>query len=134
MERIALYNKKGMTLIEVMIALLILLIVSMALMQTALLGMKENLRNAIRDEAVSVAEQKMNELRSSPTGTDIPFGTFDYPPIERKFRASSVSFKSQRLVSHIGSDPNTRQINMAVSWLYSGQTYTHSVTTIVRVQ
>ncbi len=64
-----LYNKRGMTLIEVMIALMILMVVSMALLQTALLGMKENLRNAIRDEAVNVAEQRMNELRSTPTAS-----------------------------------------------------------------
>lgn len=134
MGQIALYNKKGMTLIEVMIALLILLIVSMAAMQTALLGMKENLRNAIRDEAVNLAEQRLNELRSSPTTTNIPFGTYDYPQIERKFRASSVWFSSQRLVNQVGSDSNTRQVNMAVSWVYSGNTYTHSVTTIMRTQ
>lgn len=134
MGRIALCNnKKGMTLIEVMISFVILAIVSMAIMKTAILGMKENLRNAIRDDAVNVAEQKMNELKSEPTAS-IPLGSFDYPPMERKFRASRVSFLPSRLVSPVGSDPNTKQVAMSVSWTYSGQTYTHSVTTIMRGQ
>jgi len=133
MERIALHNKKGMTLIEVMIALLILMIVSMALMQTALLGMRENLRNALRDEAVNVADQRMNELRSAPTAS-IPFGSQTETEIERKFRASTMRFKPTRTVTQIGADPSTRQITMAVSWVYSGRTYTHSVTTIMRQQ
>jgi type IV pilus assembly protein PilV len=133
MGRIVLSNRKGMTLIEVMMALLILAIVSLALMQTALLGMKENLRNAIRDEAVNLADQKMNELRNTAS-TDVTPGTYDYPPMERKFRASSVWFTPQRNVTQVGSDINTKQITMSIGWTFSGQTYTHSVTTIVRGQ
>ena len=91
MGPIALHNKKGMSLIEVMMALLILAVVSLALMQTALLGMKENLRTAIRDEAVNLADQKMNELRSTPT-VSVPLGDLTEPSVLRKFRASSVSF------------------------------------------
>ncbi len=48
-----------------MIALVILMVVSLALMQTALLGIRENLRNAMRDEAVNIADQRMNELRNT---------------------------------------------------------------------
>jgi hypothetical protein len=91
------------------------------------------LRNAIRDEAVNIADQRMNELRSTPS-TSVPAGTYDYPLLERKFRASSTSFAQHREVRPIGSDPNTKQITIAVAWTFSGQTYTHSVTTIVRGQ
>jgi type IV pilus assembly protein PilV len=133
MELIALHNKKGMTLIEIMIALLILMVVSMALMQTALLGMRENLRNAIRDEAVNLAEQKINELRSTPTAS-IAFGTLVDTPVSRTFRATTMSFTPTRNVTQIGSDPSTKQVTMAISWVYSGKTYTHSVTTIMRQQ
>jgi type IV pilus assembly protein PilV len=132
MERIAvLNNKRGMSLIEVMIALLILMVVSMALLQSALLGMRENLRNAVRDEAVNIADQKMNELRSTPTAS-IALGTLVDAAIPRKFRASTTSFTPTRTVTQVGSDPSTKQVTMAVTWVFSGQTYTHSVTTIMR--
>lgn len=128
-----LHNKKGMTLVEIMIALLLLMIVSMALLQTAVLGMRENLRNTIRDEAVNIADQRMNELRSSPTAS-YPIGTQAEAVIERKFRAFTMRFSPTRKVTQIGADPSTRQITMSVSWIYSGMTFTHSVTTIVRQQ
>jgi prepilin-type N-terminal cleavage/methylation domain-containing protein len=57
-------NKKGLTLVEVMIALVVLLIVSLALMQTALVSIDANTKNSLRDEATSVAEMRINEARN----------------------------------------------------------------------
>lgn len=48
-------NKEGMTLVEVLIAMVVLLLVSLALMQTALVSIDANMRNVLRDESVSVA-------------------------------------------------------------------------------
>lgn len=53
--QIAMPNKEGMTLVEVLIAMVVLLLVSLALMQTALVSIDANMRNVLRDEAVSVA-------------------------------------------------------------------------------
>jgi hypothetical protein len=52
--------------------------------------------------------------------------------INKKFRAAGVDFTQTGTVTQIGSDPNTKQITTSVSWIYSGKTYTHSVTTIMR--
>ena len=71
------FNKKGVTLIEMMIALVILLVVSLALMQTAIIGISMNVQNALRDEAVNVAEMRMNQLRS------MPFDSFTRAPRHR---------------------------------------------------
>ena len=57
-------NNKGMSLLEVMIAMAILMVVSLALMQTSLLGFQENLRNSLREEAVRIADQKIGDLRA----------------------------------------------------------------------
>lgn len=141
MERIALYNKNGMTLVEILIALLILMVVALAVMQTALVSMRTNLQNSVRDEAVNVADLRMNELRSAATGTFFDGGDLAVvasptitpePPILRNIRAASVKYNPTRTVSSINAD--TKQITLSVSWLFSGQTYTHSVTTIVRRQ
>ena len=121
-------NKKGMTLIEVMLALVILMVVSLALMQTALLGMRENLKNVMRDEAVNIADQRINELRN------LPFHALFSAPAEaaisRSFRAANVTFTPTRTLSQI--DTKTIQIDMRIDWHYPpGQNYSHSVTTIV---
>lgn len=62
-------NKKGLTLVEVLIAMVVLLLVSLAMLQTALLGIDSNMRNVLRDEAVSIAEQRMNYTSSIPFAT-----------------------------------------------------------------
>jgi prepilin-type N-terminal cleavage/methylation domain-containing protein len=59
-------NKKGVSLVEVMIALVILLLVFMGLLQAALLGIDSNMRNILRDEAVKIVSEKMEEARSMP--------------------------------------------------------------------
>jgi len=131
MERIVLYSKKGMTLIEVMISLVILLFVSLAVMQTAVLGINTNLQNSIRDEAVNVADLRMNELRD--TAFDgISIGTAPETGISRNFRGASVTYTPTRKVDKI--DDNTKQITMSVAWIYRGKNYTHSATTIMRRQ
>lgn len=138
MERIALHSKNGMTLIEVLIALLILMVVSLAVMQTALVATNANLRNSLRDEAVNIVDLRINELSSEATGTYFDSGdlavvvNYNETPISRSFRAFSVSYQPTRTVTSI--NPDTKQITMSVAWLFRGQNYTHSVTTIMRRQ
>lgn len=73
-------DNKGMSLVEVMVALVILLFVSLAMMQTALVSIESNMRNVLRDEAVSIAEMRMNDAKSGhdpfvnpPTGINITY-------------------------------------------------------------
>ncbi len=62
-------TQDGVSLVEVMIALVVLLLVFMGLLQAALLGIDSNMRNIIRDEAVTVAAMRMEEARSMPFDT-----------------------------------------------------------------
>lgn len=64
MPQIVFKDKKGLTLVEVLISLLITLILFLALMQSVLLSVNMNNKNQLRDEAVNVAEERMRELRS----------------------------------------------------------------------
>ena len=57
-------NKKGMTLVEVMIAMLLSLVIFLALMQTSLISIDQNMRSSLRDEAVRIAEMRMDQTRN----------------------------------------------------------------------
>lgn len=143
MARIALQNKNGMTLIEVLIALLLLMVVALAVMQTALVGMNANLQNSLRDVAVNIADLRMDELRSMATGTFFDGGTpaigdltvvagYTEPVISRNFRAYTENYTPSRTVSSINTD--TKQVTITVTWSFRGQNYTHIATTIMRRQ
>jgi hypothetical protein len=99
-------------------------------MQTALVGIDSNTRNALRDEAVSIAEMKMNEARN------IPFDTLSGVTeiVNRNFRSTSVPFTVTRTVNNLTTD--NQHINITVTWEWkektvaNGNPYTHSITTI----
>jgi type II secretory pathway pseudopilin PulG len=143
MARLALSNKSGATLIELVIALGILAIVAVALMQSSILVLQTSVQNEMRDEAVRLAEQRMNELRSGPGGFDgadpgggnldllvtVP-ATLTYPAIERKIRNASVPFTVSKNVVNL--DVNTKQVTVTVAWQFRGRPYNHSIMSIVR--
>jgi prepilin-type N-terminal cleavage/methylation domain-containing protein len=66
MLQTALRNKKGVTLVEVMIALVILLVVFMGLIQASLLSIENTATTALRDEAVRLASETVTALRTGP--------------------------------------------------------------------
>ncbi len=124
------HDNRGMTLIEVLVALTLLSIVSVALIQSALLAINTNVINELRDEAVSVAEQRMNEIRNTPFANidTLPAET----PVTRTIRAASRDFTLARQVSKIND--YCKQITLTVSWSYKRVAYQHSVSTVVRSQ
>ena len=127
-------NKKGLTLVEVMIALVILLLVFLALMQTALLSINSNINNLIRDEAVSIAEQHMIFIRNMPFDSVTVTGFVADPRAEindtRDFRNFSITFRPQRQVTDQGLD--NKQVDITVSWDWKGETFTHSINAVLR--
>jgi len=127
-------NKKGLTLVEVMIALVVLLIVSLALMQTALVSINSNMTNVLRDEAVSIAEMRMNEARNTPFNF---LGGTSNATILRNFRnIANFQYTVTRTVTNLNSD--NKQVNITVTWdwkentVANGNPLTHSITSIVR--
>lgn len=69
MQQTAFLNKKGVTLVEVMISLVILLFVFMGLIQASLVSINSNLRNEIRDGAASLAAEYMARAKATPIDT-----------------------------------------------------------------
>jgi prepilin-type N-terminal cleavage/methylation domain-containing protein len=129
-----LLNKKGLTLVEVMIALVVLLVVSLALMQTALVSINSNMSNVLRDEAVNIAEMRMNEARNTPFNNLIGTST---APISRNFRnIANFQYTVTRTITDLNSD--NKQVNITVLWEWkentvaNGNPLTHSITSIVR--
>jgi len=128
MRTIALADKRGFSQVELMISLVLLLLVFLALAQTALVSIDSNMTNILRDEAVSVAEMKMNEARS--TGFDTLLAGITTETVNRDFRSiTNFQYTATRTVT----DRNlNKQIDITVTWNWKGNPYTHSITTIVR--
>jgi prepilin-type N-terminal cleavage/methylation domain-containing protein len=149
-------NEKGFSLVEVMIALCILLLVFMGLMQSALLGIDNNMRNIFRDEALRIAAQRMDEAKNLPFD-DLVNDTVDIvaddnlalpacqnPPVsdpvnypvrvQRNFRnIIDFPYGTRRTVTDLDGPPvNTKQVQITVRWEYRDQCFTHSILSLRR--
>lgn len=127
MQTIVLADKRGFSQIEILLSLVLLLLVFLALAQTAIVGIDSNMTNILRDEAVSIAEMRMNETRN------IPFDNLvaSNDTVNRDFRnIANFQYTVTRQVTDLNL--NNKQIDITVTWNWKGNPYTHSITTIVR--
>lgn len=145
-------KKKGFSLVEVMIALCVLLLVFMGLMQSALLGIDNNLRNIFRDEAIKIAAERMEETRSMPFAQIISDVNVDNlmlpacapPPIndpgpyevavQRDFRnIQNFPYGTRMTVTPLDGPPaDTLQIQLTIRWQYRNECFTHSIISLMR--
>jgi type II secretory pathway pseudopilin PulG len=143
-----------MTLVEVLVALLISLMVFLALMQTALVSIDSNMRNVLRDEAVKVAEMRMNIVRSSLYGavtsdagslascsSDCPTGFSGTGVCASKDvrNIPNFNFCSNVTCIELGGDGDcstddaeNKQVNITVGWKWKDEDYTHRISTVKR--
>jgi prepilin-type N-terminal cleavage/methylation domain-containing protein len=128
--------ERGMTLIEILISLTLLSIVSLALIQAALVAINVNVRNELRDEAVSVAEKRLNELRNTPFSdpamqVNSPGGATD-STVTRNIRSAAILFTIKRVITQVTTDNHNRQVTLTVTWSYKGVTApSHTVSTVL---
>ena len=123
-------NNKGFSLIEIMISLVVLLVIFMGLMQGALVAIDSNMRDNLREEAISIANTQMLTARDMSFAALLA-GTFSIPPINKNFRnMPPFPFTATREVNDL--DANNKEVIITVSWTWKGPVYSHSVASIVR--
>ena len=135
--------QKGVTLVEVVIALVILLIVFIGLIQASLLTIQANVRNIARDEAVRITADQVDMLRAASFddmnrdgGADADPLTYvltqaTRPDLRRQLRGATVDYTVT--VSICGAscalDANHKEITVTTGWSWQGENFTHQVVT-----
>ena len=87
-------NRAGFTLLEILIALIILMVGMMALLSAATNAVILNLDNLLRDEAVQCADAKMREVKGNKAATlSLPFQNLSVTSTRiSKLRSKSVPY------------------------------------------
>lgn len=122
-------KNRGFTLIEVLVAIVILFISMMAVLHALGLSVEHNMKNIIMDEAVRLSEQKMNELRNMPITTlasSIPSAEL---PISRTFRNITIDYNVNWIVENLSAD--SRAIQVLIQWNWKNINHQHTATSIV---
>ena len=124
-------NTAGMTLVEILVSLVIVFIVFLGLSSSGLVVLNENIKNELRDEAVSVADNAVQDARR------VLFDNLVTLPAEnvlRQVRSVNRSFTVTRTVANLDGD--NRQVTINVGWTRTEgsqtRSYSHQVVTVVR--
>ena len=117
-------------------AMLILVVGMLGLLQSVNLAVEMNLRNQLRDEAVTVGERSMNELRgkgfdnisvaSVPTDT-VAFKVYSVPSRIRGASRKYAVARTSKVLSLVDGKPVTKELTVTVTWNYKGVTYENRV-------
>ena len=124
-------HNKGVTLVEVMISLVILLIVFMGLIQASLLSMQSNMKNVLRDEAVRITSDRMARLRSiaftdallAETGNKTCATLADDTTFTTSVRNANVTFTIKKEVTSTTLDADHKRISLSTSWAWQGENF-----------
>lgn len=109
----------GFTLIEVMVAIVILMVGLLGMFQSINLVMEKDIESQLLQRGVEVAEQRMSDLKAMPfanlTGNNKTTATV----------AIGSSFRNMSVESLIQNLATTKQVSVRVSWRYRGRSYEH---------
>lgn len=119
-------KNKGFTLIEFLVAIVILMVGLLGLLQTINLSLQHNLTTQLRNEAVSVADDFMSrELSKTFDLISTSTGNFS---MNRKVAASFKIYSVERSGTSIS---NSKQVNVIIIWRHKGNRYQHETTAVV---
>lgn len=132
-------NNKGVTLVEVMIALVVLLFVFLGLLQAAILSIESNVRNEVRDAAVQIAVDDITQARTEnfvnlvdTTGACNPSPN---SPQQRYFRnqQAPIQYNVCRIItdSIALGDILRKQVSVQVSYMYRNEPTTYTMVTTI---
>jgi type IV pilus assembly protein PilV len=128
MERVHLDNK-GFTLLEFLVAIVIIAVGLLALLQSVNLSIAHNLTNIFRNQAVMLADERMTLEKTKPF--DCISTTTSSTNISLTVKNANT-FKNYSVVK-IGSSitNNTTNVEIDVIWKYKGTRYIHTISSLV---
>ena len=120
---------RGFTLIEVMMAMLIVAVGLMGMMQTLGYSISRNFSNKLRIDAVTIADHAMMNDRAKPFASVSSANTTAQVPFALGFVNYSVLAK----VTKIGSStpPTAKNIQYTVTWRDKNVRKQHFLTTVI---
>ena len=108
-------SNRGFTLVEMLVAMVIILVALLGLVQASLLSIDNNLKNLLRDEAVRLADEQMNVMKSLPI-TDDP-----YPGTNPGLGATT----NQQITPVVPQDPLNPKAFVRYFGTYEGKYYVY---------
>jgi type IV pilus assembly protein PilV len=127
MRTIAKKYSRGFTLIELMVAMVIMTIGMMGLLDVMASYTRINLDNLMRNEAMRINEARMEILRDADFGT-LTLGD-STNTVTRTIRKSDVAFTVKTTISALSA--RSRAADVQVTWSFGGRNHQHRAMSII---
>jgi type IV pilus assembly protein PilV len=121
-------GSQGFTLVEVMMAMLIMTVGLFGLLQSVNVAYEHLARNKLREEAVQLAEEQLNGFRVRPFDqiTARNAGAIFARPVAGAFRNFSVTRRSQA----IPAGGSSKKLSVSVGWRFKNLKTEHVIYTM----
>jgi type IV pilus assembly protein PilV len=125
----ATYGKlNGFTLIEFVVAVLILTVGLLALLKTVEISIAQNASNKMRNDAVIIADEVMSRERVKPFARIISANSTR--TINNGLTVKNYSI-AELVTGMGGTPPTSKRVQLTVSWQEKGAKKNHYLTTII---
>jgi prepilin-type N-terminal cleavage/methylation domain-containing protein len=120
-------SNKGFSLIELLVALVIIGVSIMGLMEMSIIVMDNNLRNEIRNKAIETLSNHVSNL-TSMNYDNVSEGTSTISDNE-KIRNFQKQFT---IIDNVTSNAtSSKNITSKINWTYRGKSYNYTMDTVV---
>jgi type IV pilus assembly protein PilV len=128
-------NSAGFSLVEVMVAILIMMIGMFGLLEAINASVQHNLRNQLRNEAVVVGQRYMAQLKGLPFDPSPDFKSYSVTTVQSGIRGVAKNYMVQRDSAVLAVDgenkATSRQLTVTVKYAYRNQSSLNRVVTVV---
>lgn len=124
-----LHDEKGFTLVEFLVALVIMTVGLLGLLETANVALRQNMSNKLRSEAIVLADQMMSNEKTQlfQNITSLPSSTR-----QANVGNATVNYSVTETVAKMDPSTNTiKSVQFTVTWTDRGQQKTHTLTSLV---
>jgi type IV pilus assembly protein PilV len=121
-------NDSGFTLIEVLVAIVILMVGLLGVMQSLNLAIATNLQNEMRTQGTMIGESQMAKIKSLPFDR-ISGVTEKSHTVQVNMRSVIVDYTVTKKIDSISG--TMKRINVGVSWLHRGNHHDYVVSGVV---
>lgn len=115
-------NQSGFTLIEFLVAIVIMMVGLLGLLQSVNVALQQNMTTQLRNEATLIADEQM--AREMSKGFDLVDTTTLTSGVQRQILKGFKNFSVTRTGS---SFANSKQVNYEVRWTHRNNRYSHTM-------
>ena len=119
-------TRAGFTLIEAMVSLLILSVILLGLQAGMMTTITRNTENLLRNQAVKLAQERMDYYRVSGTVSAPPAGDIPDENINRQVRNANANYFLDN-----NYDSSTNKLEMTVRWDFQNEEHSLQYTTYI---